>query len=77
MWGFMNLVKIPVTKALSLRFEDFIGELKIKEEDAEQLASMSASGLDIKLETGIEQKNGKWSLRIVSFGLVPAESSST
>jgi uncharacterized membrane protein YheB (UPF0754 family) len=71
--GFMKTVKVPITKSLSVQPDDIIGTLEIDEVVADQIAALSAAKLEMRLETSIQKKDGKWVLHLVSFGSVPVE----
>jgi len=69
----MDRVTIPVTKSFSVQQDDIIGTLEIDESIADQIAAFAAEKLEMRLETSIQRKDGKWALHLVSFGSVPAE----
>jgi len=69
----MDRVTIPVTKSFSVQQDDIIGTLEIDESIADQIAAFAAEKLEMRLETSIQRKDGKWVLHLVSFGSVPAE----
>ena len=69
-----HIVSIPVTKSLSVQLEDIIGELRIDEQFADQIAAWSERNVEIRLDTSIQRKNGQWKLRLVSITGIPMQS---
>ena len=66
-------VRIPVTKSLSLDIEDIVGELRLSQSVADELAAFMDGGFEIRLSMCVEKRTGGTRLRCVSFSPVTVE----
>ena len=66
-------VSIPVTKGLSQDLNDIVGELRLSQFAATQLAASMDDGLEIRLSMRAERRSSGLQIRSVSFSPVPAE----
>lgn len=62
---------IPVTKNLSLKIEDIIGELKLDAETADAIAKYAEENLEVRLQVCVKEDTGRKKLALVSFSLCP------
>ena len=63
----MCKVTIPVVNSLSCQTEDIIGKLELDEWAADLIASHFAAKRDMRLQAAVQLKDGKYTLRLVSF----------
>lgn len=63
---------IPVTKNLSPKIEDIIGELKLDAETANSIARSVEENLEVRLQVCVKEEAGVKKLVLVSFSLLPS-----